>query len=306
MKGSSRRRKLLALIVALMAAALVAGCGGGGSAQNKQLTIGNIGWDENVAVSNLTKVLLEKDLGYSNVQLKTADVGVLFQGVGSGDLAAFQDVWMPNHKDYLAKVKNDVQQLHPWYKGTTKFSMAVPTYVKTHDGKPVTSIDQLNQTDATEILGIEPGAVIMQYIPKYVIPEYGLKQKLIQSSTAGMLAEVDKRYKAKEPFVFIAWSPHWMNQKYDFNYLADPKHGLKDLTNPSQISTIVNKDLPNNDKVAYAFMNALTMTESQVNQLEQVIQNNGGDPIKGCNAWLKDNRDVVQPWVDAAKRAQGG
>ncbi|MDP9481350.1 MAG: glycine/betaine ABC transporter, partial [Actinomycetota bacterium] len=75
----------------------LAGCGGGGGGSgsaNKTLTLGNIGWAENLAVSNLTKVIFEEDLGYEEVELKLLDVGPLFQGVASGDLHAFQDVWM--------------------------------------------------------------------------------------------------------------------------------------------------------------------------------------------------------------------
>jgi glycine betaine/proline transport system substrate-binding protein len=29
-----------------------------------------------------------------------------------------------------------------------------------------------------------------------------------------------------------------------------------------------------------------------------------GDPVKGAKAWLEDNRDVVQPAIDAAKQEQ--
>ena len=93
----------------------LAGCGGGGgsASASKSLTLGNIGWAENLAVSNLTKVLFEEDLGYKEVELKLLDVGPLFQGVAGGDLHAFQDVWMPNHKDLLAKVEDDVEHLDP-------------------------------------------------------------------------------------------------------------------------------------------------------------------------------------------------
>src|SRR3712207_8781958 len=76
-------KRLLVLVVAFAAAAFVAGCGGGGGGSqesaNKTLTLGNIGWTENVAVANLTKVVLEKDLGYQEVELKTLDVGLLFR-----------------------------------------------------------------------------------------------------------------------------------------------------------------------------------------------------------------------------------
>ena len=57
-------KRLLALLLALAAWALATGCGGAlGVAGGKELTLGYIGWDENVAVSNLTKVILEQDLG---------------------------------------------------------------------------------------------------------------------------------------------------------------------------------------------------------------------------------------------------
>ena len=49
------------------------------------------------------------ELGY-DVQIKgPLDVGPLFQGVASGDLHAFQDVWMPNHKVYLNKPQIEPQ-----------------------------------------------------------------------------------------------------------------------------------------------------------------------------------------------------
>lgn len=298
-------RALALMVVVVLAGVLASGCGGGGGyTQSKELTIGNIGWDENIAISNLTKVLLEEELGYENVELRTADVDALFEGVGSGELDAFQDVWMPNHEEYLSEVESDVEHLDPWFRGTTKFSLAVPTYVKTDGGENVTSIAQLNRTDAEQIIGIEPSTVIMQRIPEEVTSRYDLRQDLIEAPTAGMLAEVETRYNAREPFAFVAWSPHWMNQRYDFNYLEDPKGALGDLTQPSELSTIVREDLREDDPAVYAFMDAMIMTEQQVNDLEQVIQDNDADPITGARVWLENNHDVVQPWVDAARRAR--
>ena len=58
MKGD---RKLWNVIFALMVGILVSGCAG---PENKQLILGDRGWDEGVAISNLTKALLEDELGY--------------------------------------------------------------------------------------------------------------------------------------------------------------------------------------------------------------------------------------------------
>ena len=56
---------------------------------SRSITLGIISWDEDIAISGLTKVLLLDDLGYTSVKDTLADVGILFEGVGKGDLAAF-------------------------------------------------------------------------------------------------------------------------------------------------------------------------------------------------------------------------
>ena len=289
-------RKLLAVILALAVGALAVGCGS--SSQNKELKLGYIGWDESIAIATLTKVLLEDELNYDEVRLEQTDsVRYLFQGVSTGDMDAFQDVWLPQQKAYLGEVEDQVEQLDSWYRGTTRYSIATPSYMG------ITSIDQLNDTDVDLIFGIEQDVDIMEAIPDSVIPEYGLEQKLVQSSTQGMLAEVEIRYRNQEEFAFVAWSPHWMNQRYDFDYLDDPEGALGDLTQSAEILTIVNEDLPEDDPVAYAFMEALTLDEEQLNDLESTI-NEAGDPHEGARRWAEDNREVWEPWVEAAWDAQ--
>jgi glycine betaine/proline transport system substrate-binding protein len=292
------------MVLGLVVAVVMVGCGGGaqsGGSDNaeKTLTLGNIGWTENIAVSNLTKVILEEDLGYKEVELKTLDVGLLFEGVAGGDLHAFQDVWMPNHEQLLAEVENDVEHLDPWYEGQTSFGLAVPTYMQ-----GVNSIADLNQSGAEEIIGIEPGAVISQKIEENVIPEYNLELEHKPSSTAAMLAEVERLYQDEEPFVFPPWCPHPMCGQYDFRYLEDPKNAQGNLDQPAKISAIVNQDLPDDDPVAYAFLKEFRMNEEELISLENEITKADDDAVAGSQAWLENNRDVVQPAIDAAKQAQ--
>jgi glycine betaine/proline transport system substrate-binding protein len=137
-----------------------------------------------------------------------------------------------------------------------------------------------------------------------VIPEYGLKQTQKQSSTPAMLSEVDTRYKNQEPFIFIAWRPHWMNDDYSFNYLDDPKGALGDLTNKSTVSGIVRQGFPDDHPDAYALMKNMSLSEEQIVSVERANLAANNDPLQGARNWIKDNRDVVQPWVDAAKAAQ--
>ena len=311
---------LLALISALVVVILVlAGCGGGGggasSTSGGTLILGNIGWTENVAVANLTKTVLEEDFDYREVELKTLNVGLLFEGVAGGELHAFQDVWMPNHEQLLSEVDNDVEHLEPWYEGETTFGLAVPSYMKGVD-----SIADLNQSGAERIIGIKPDAVISTKIEQNVIPEYNLNLEYEPSSTAALLAEVEGLYKDKEPFVFPPWCPHpmcgevsgWQGEEsarelpgmFDFRYLEDPKNAQGNLDEPAKISAIVNEDLPDDEPVAYAFINNLRLNENELISLENEIAAAGDNAPKGVQSWLKDNQDVVQPAIDAAKKAQ--
>ena len=294
-----RTMRLVAVALALSAGLLASGCGSSASPENTRLAIGYIGWDENVAVSNLTKLLLEEELGYEEVELKLTDLDSVFEAVGDGEMDAFQDVWLPNHSERLEAVDGDVEVLRSWFRGQTKFSLAAPSYMG------INSIDEIKGTEAKRIIGIEPETLIMEGIPKEVVTKYDLDQDLVEAPTEGMLAEVERLYTAREPFIFVAWSPHWMNQRYEFEYLEDPKGALGSLTKPAELHTVVREDLSSDDPVAYEFMKEVTLTEQQINTLENVI-NTTGDPARGSRIWLEENRDVVQPWIDAARRAREG
>jgi len=277
-------------------ATLAIGCGGGDG--TKTLDIADIGWTENTAIANLTKVLLEEELGYDQVLINNrAELTEVYEAVATGELDAFQDVWLPNQQDLLSSVEEDVEQLSFSYQGQTEQGITIPSYMD------INSLDQLNESEAEMLFGIEPESVIMQRISEEVIPAYNLKQKFVESSTDAMLAEIDNYYRNQEEFAFVAWSPHWMNQKYDLIYLEDPKDAFGELNDPARITTIVNEDLPESDPVATAFMDALILDEEQLNDLESTI-NEAGEPEEGARQWAQENRDVWQPWVEAAQDAQ--
>jgi len=294
------RRRLPILLLVLAVVASTAGCGGLGAVSGgKELTLGYIEWDENVAVSSLTKVLLEEELGYT-VELQRTNVAVVkqvFGGVAEGDLDAFQDVWMPNQSAYLSEVEGNVEHLDPWFEGQTAQGIAVPYYMD------VRSLSELDRAGTDMIISIEPGSAVQPQIHDKVIPGYDLDMKLVESSTPAMLSELEMAYEMRQPIVFFGWSPHWMNARYDFRYLEDPKDLQGKFNDPAKISSIVNEDLPDDDPVAYAFLKVISLDEEQINQLEADI-NEAGDPDEGVKVWVEENRDVVKPWVDTAEQSR--
>jgi glycine betaine/proline transport system substrate-binding protein len=293
-------RRLRTLLLVLVVGTLAAGCSGlGALSGGKQLALGYIDWDENVAVSTLTKVLLEEKLGYK-VELQRSDEAVLkqvYKGVAEGELDAFQDVWIPNQKEYLRKVENEVDHLDPWFEGKTEQGIAVPYYMD------VRSLSKLDHAGTNMINGIEPGSAPMPQIEDKVIPGYHLRMKLVESSTSAMLSELDRAYRMREPIVFFGWSPHWMNTRYDIRYLKDPSDLQGRFNDSAEISSIVKENLSEDDPVAYEFIKSISLSKEQINQMEIDI-NETGDPEAGVKAWLEDNRSVVQPWIQAAKKAR--
>jgi len=104
----------------------------------------------------------------------------------------------------------------------------------------------------------------------------------------------------RQDFVFLTWLPRWMNRRYDIRYLKD---GMGSTNDPAECSSIVREGLREKDPVAYALMNALALTEGQINRLEYAI-NKEDTPVVGARRWVSENREVVRPWIDAARNAR--
>ena len=292
-------RLLKISVVLLVAGALGVGCGFGGGGD---LTLGYLDWNENVANATLTKVLLEDDLGYDRVELKLAErVPLIYEDLISGETDAFQDAWMPNHQQYVDDGEGSIEVLEqPWYVGKTKYGIAVPDYM--HE---VRTISDLDRSGTRTITGLEPGTVLMERIASDVIPRYDLSSYLVEGSTPAMLAELEQAYGMQEPFVFLAWSPHWMNREYHFHYLSDPKNAMGPVDAPQTIHTVAREGLSGDEPAAYALMNHMRLDADQVASLEISI-NNAPNPEAGVRRWLQEseNRELVRPWVEAAKKAQ--
>lgn len=307
-QGISRRDFLKLSGAGLAGTALlgVAGCSGAGSSGagssgSKELKLSlNSGWIESVAIAALTKALLENDLGYETVEMENLELGPLFQGVASGELDAFQDLWLPStHKSYWEKVKDDVVHIKPWYKGEVNLGLAVPNYA---EAQSIADLPRLSDEFGGRIVGIEPGSGEMGIVENDVIPGYNLDYELVASSTPAMLAELKKAINSKESVVVTAWKPHPMFLDYPIRYLEDPK-GL--MGGEETISTTTREGLEEDLPDAFALLKAITLNEEQLLKLEVAIREGGeSTPMKGTDTWLKDNRSVVQPWIDAAKKAQ--
>jgi glycine betaine/proline transport system substrate-binding protein len=288
------RRVLVALILALVVSGPGLRAGGGQSAgalaAGKTLTLGNIGWDEDVAVNSVVQVLLQDKYGYT-VNLKLADAGILYQGVADGSLDAFLDTWLPKTQAiYWARYRNMVAKLAPWYKGAANLGLAVPDYVK---AQSIADLNKYRKEFGGTITGIEAGAGEMHIVETKVVPGYGLHYTVLASSTPAMLAALKAAIQRKRPIVVTLWKPHWAFTAYPVRYLKDPK-GL--MAGTEQLSGIVRKGLQKDEPQAYDLLSHLTLTDEQLGTLEVAIKG-AKDPLTGARAWLQKNRGLVNQWL---------
>lgn len=313
--GSMDRRDFLKLGGYVSGAALLTTTGMGRSfaatGGDRTLTIGNIGWDEDVALAYLSKVILEQELGYRQVRIEKRSVKALFQGVADGSLDTFQDVWLPRtHRSYWQRYGDKLVKLDSWYRGFATLGLTVPDYV---EARSIADLPAYRGRFGGRIIGIEPGAGEMQIVRNKVIPGYGLGDyKLIASSTPHMLDELARALKHEKPIVVTLYKPHWAFSAYRIRYLEDPKGLISG--HDERLYTVVRRGLKHDKPDAYAFLNAISLTPDELGQLELAI-NGAKSPEAGVENWLSGNspfggeqnslnRQLVQPWIDAAKRAR--
>lgn len=298
MLNRTRPRRLLAGIIAVFAviAMVATGCGGREAQtgqDSKKITIGYISWDEDIAVSNLYKVLLQKR-GYK-VELKQLEAGPLYAGLAQGNLDLFLDAWLPStHEDYWKQYQSKLEDLGIWYNQAT-LNIAVPNYVN-----DVNSIADLKGRQAMfegTITGIEPSAGETRIVRDKVMPAYGLTPdyQLKLSSTTAMLAALDKATKEKQPIAVTLWHPHWAYAKYPLKDLQDP---LGALGAPENLHGIGRKNFSKDFPEVAEMVKKFKLNDQQLNSLENEVNSAGsGHEEEAAQKWADANPQVIQSFA---------
>jgi len=290
------RFKLKGLAVAVMSLTLAltaAGCGdsdsGSGDGGDNNLTIGMVaGWAEGEAVTHLWKRLLT-DKGY-NVEVKTLDTGPLYAGLAKGDVDLFLDSWLPGtHEDYWKQYGKDLEQLGAWY-DSAPLTIAVPEY------SPLQSLEDLKGKGGQyggKIVGIEKSSGLYRVSQEKMLPAYDLKDEytVATSSTAAMLAELEKAINAKKDIIVTLWRPHWAYSKYPIRDLKDPKGAMG---KPDGIYTVAREGFGEDQPVVAGWLKKFKMDDERLGTLEDLMENKyKGKPDQAVDEWLKNNGDFA-------------
>ncbi|GGC81868.1 glycine/betaine ABC transporter [Thalassobacillus devorans] len=288
-------------MLALAAVLILAACGGdsdegdnaGGDSEEKgTINIGMNNWAENVAVSNMWKIVLEEK-GY-DVELNNVEKGALYEALSSGDIDIGMEIWLPNtDKPFYEKFEDEIDWRETWYEGTD-LALVVPSYVE-----EVNSIEDLNEHkekfDST-IVGIDAGASIME-LTDQVINDYDLDYSLSSSSEPTMISELKNSMEDEKPIVVTLWKPHWTFSEMDLKILEDPKNIYGDSEN---ISYAARKGLEEDQPEVVEWFDNFMLNDDQLGSLMAEI-NEAGSPEEGAETWIEDNRDLIEEWTGSSE-----
>lgn len=272
----------------------------------KSVKMSDIGWTDVTAMTATTGSIL-KALGYSP-KIDLLSVPVTFTSLKSKDIDVFLGNWMPSMeadiKPYLADKSVDVV-------GTNlvgaKYTLAVPSYLYDQGLKSFQDIAKFKDQLGGKIYGIEPGndgnRLVLGMIDK---DQFGLKGfQLVESSEQGMLAQVEKSVRNKQPIVFLGWAPHPMNTKFDMKYLS----GGDDVFGPdfggARVDTVVRAGLLTECPNLGTFLKNLKFEIGMENEIMGAVLDDGASPDKAGKDWLKKHPEVLDAWLAGVTTLDG-
>ena len=291
-------RHALAAALALSAAPALADC--------DTVVFADVGWTD-ITATTATATLVLEALGYET-ETKVLSVPVTYASLADGDVEVFLGNWMPTMEGDIAPYLEDgsVEVLRTNLEGA-KYTLA------TNAAGAALGIDSFEgiaaQADALggEIYGIEPGNDGNRLILDMIGSDaFGLGAfEIKESSEQGMLAQVGRATRRDEPIVFLGWEPHPMNANFDLTYLegGDDYFGpdLGGATVRTNVTAGYAEACPN----LGAFLGNLAFTLPMENEIMGAILDEGEDPREAARAWLADNPEALEGWLDGVTTRDG-
>ena len=267
----------------------------------------DVGWTDITATTAAASVVA-KAMGYS-ADVKVLSVPVTYTSLKNKDVDVFLGNWMPTMEADIRPFLDDksVESITTNLEGA-KYTLATNAKGAEMGIKSFADIAKNKDALGNNIYGIEAGndgnRLILDMIEK---DAFGLKGfKVVESSEAGMLAQVARAEKSGEPVVFLGWEPHPMNANFKLTYLE----GGDDFFGPNLGGATVHTNVragyvgecPNIGK----FISNLKFSLAMENEIMGAILNDSEEPEDAATAWLKANPSVLDGWLAGVTTKDGG
>ena len=264
----------------------------------RAVRMADIGWTDVTATTALTAVILE-DLGYQP-KISVLSVPVTYASMKNKDIDVFLGNWMPTMtSDRGPFVKDGSVEVVRANLTGAKYTLAVPAYLYDAGLKTFADIQRFGPALNNAIYGIEPGNDGNHQVLKLIKGDIdGLGRfKLIESSEQGMLAQVERSVRDKQPIVFLGWEPHPMNARFALRYLAGGDSTFGPNYGGATIYTNARAGYARHCSNVGRLLQNLSFTLAQEDALMGDILDKHQDPHAAATAWLAAHPDAAKGWL---------
>lgn len=265
-----------------------------------------VGWTDITATTALASEVLEA-LGYET-RVDTVSVPIAYAGMSNNDFDVFLGNWMPSMASISDPYveRGEVERLVVNLEGA-KYTLAVPQYV--YDAGVTFVNDLAEHADQFEqrLHGIEAGNDGNELIEQMIDDNaYGLGDwQVVDSSEAGMLAELRARVPNEKWMVFLGWEPHPMNTNFDMAYLSDAGDYFGPNLGGATVHTNTRAGFVEACPNIGELLKNMTFTLEMENQLMSAIMDDGVDPREAARSYLNENDDVLAAWLEGVTTRAG-
>ena len=265
-----------------------------------------VGWTDITATTALASEVLEA-LGYEP-RVDTVSVPIAYAGMRNNDFDVFLGNWMPSMASisdpYIER--GEVERLVANLEDA-KYTLAVPQYVYDAGVTSVNDLAEHAEQFEQRIHGIEAGNDGNELIQQMIDDDaYGLGDwQVIDSSEAGMLAELSARVPNEKWMVFLGWEPHPMNTNFEMAYLSDADDYFGPNLGGATVYTNTRTGFVESCPNVGELLSNMTFTLEMENQLMSAIMDEGVDPREAARDYLSAHPDVLEAWLEGVTTHDG-
>ncbi|NGP18775.1 glycine betaine/L-proline ABC transporter substrate-binding protein ProX [Devosia aurantiaca] len=305
-----------------------------------QITMAQPTWDTGWFYTEIFKQLFT-ELGYEVGTVLTLDNPAFYQSVGFGDVTLWVDGWFPIHNPYRTAFEGSAEIVGPVVTGGAVEGYLVDK--KTAEAMDITSLEDFKRDDVkaafdrdgdgkADMVACPPGWGCELTIEHHM-DVYGLKDdiNLIKAGYAAAMADAVAAHDTGSPILFYTWTPNWtvnelvpgedvvwievpeINLPEDMADLADAatRAGVEGcVSDPcmlgfpaNSIDAVVNSAFLEDNPAVRALLESAEIPIADV-YAQNAAMNAGDSDIEAqASAWIADNRDAVDAWLEAARQA---
>ena len=278
-------------------------------AQCATVNFSDVGWTDITVTTAVASTLLDA-LGYTT-KTTMISVPVTYKSLADGkNMDVFLGNWMPTMENDIKPYRDagTVETVRANLENA-KYTLAVPEALYNKGLKDFADLPKFKQELGAKIYGIEPGndgnRMIQTMIDKNA---FGLKDagfKVVESSEAGMLSQVDRAQRRGTDVVFLGWEPHPMNTRFKRKYLTGGDDFFGPNYGQATIYTNTRKGYSEECSNVGQLLKNLVFSLDMESTLMGEVLDKKIKPNVAAKAWLKQNPQVLDTWLAGVTTLDG-